>query len=179
MPAWYWMRGGAIGLRRLLIVALRRVSPFFCCRLPRPARGFWSVPCHWAVIGRHVGGPSQDFGEVLEQFRPRLQLGFQASRQIRDTVGSGKAAAAASSTINRAVIPPERLQRRRGGVTVRRGTTICSTGDRASVPTAAPPAGTVISCRSPPRPLGPAHSECPRGESANRPVYNLGGGQGT
>jgi hypothetical protein len=45
------------------------------------------------VIGRHVAGPSEDFGEVVEQFRTRLQLRFQASRQIRDTVGSGKAGA--------------------------------------------------------------------------------------
>ena len=43
------------------------------------------------MIGRSVAGPSEDFGEVVEQFRPRLQLRFQASRQIRDTVGSGKA----------------------------------------------------------------------------------------
>ena len=41
------------------------------------------------MIGRSVGDPSEDFGEVVEQFRPRLQLRFQASRQIRDTVGSG------------------------------------------------------------------------------------------
>jgi hypothetical protein len=68
------------------------VSAFaFCFRLPRPALGFWSFPVYWAVFGRSVGGPTEDFGEVLEQFRPRLQLRFQASRQIRDTVGSAKA----------------------------------------------------------------------------------------
>ena len=72
-------------------MSLRGVSLVFCFRLPRPAPGFWRFPRYGAVIGRSVAGPSEDFGEVLEQFRPRLQLRFQASRQIRDAVGSGKA----------------------------------------------------------------------------------------
>ena len=45
------------------------------------AAGFWSFPRHWAVIGRSVGGPSEDFGEVVEQFRPRLQLASR--RRVR------------------------------------------------------------------------------------------------
>ena len=82
-----------------LFLALRGVSPWrlalsalvFCFRLPGPALGFWSFPLYWAVIGRSVAGPSDDFGEVIPQFRPRLQLRFQASRRIPDTVGPGKA----------------------------------------------------------------------------------------
>ena len=46
---------------------------------------------HWAVIWLGTSlARREDFGEVVEQFRPRLQSRFQASRQIRDTVGSGK-----------------------------------------------------------------------------------------
>ena len=53
--------------------------------------GLWSFPRDWAVIGRSVGGMSENFGEVVEQFRPGFPLHFQASSQIRDAVGSGKA----------------------------------------------------------------------------------------
>jgi hypothetical protein len=43
------------------------------------------------MIGRHAGGPSEDFGEIIKQFRLRLQLRLEATREVRDTTGSGKA----------------------------------------------------------------------------------------
>jgi hypothetical protein len=44
-----------------------------------------------ALIGRHAGGPSEDCGEIIKQFRLRLQLRLEATREVRDTIGSGKA----------------------------------------------------------------------------------------
>ena len=99
----------AVSARRFAVSALGalRCQPLFVVfDCPGRALGFWSFPRYWVVLGRSVAGPSEDFGDVLEQFRPRLQWRFQASRQIRDTIGSGKACTRASSTINRAVIPP-------------------------------------------------------------------------
>ena len=43
------------------------------------------------MIGRHAGGLSEDFGEIVKQFRLRLQLRLEATREVRDTIGSGKA----------------------------------------------------------------------------------------
>jgi hypothetical protein len=68
------------------------VSAFVVCfRLPLPALGFWGFLRYWVVVGGRLGGSSEDFGEIVEQFRLELQLCFEATRQIRDTVGSGKA----------------------------------------------------------------------------------------
>ena len=44
-----------------------------------------------ATIGLLAGGPLEDFGEVVEQFWLGCQSRLEAPRQIRDTVGSGKA----------------------------------------------------------------------------------------
>jgi hypothetical protein len=43
------------------------------------------------MIGRHAGGPSEDFGEIAELFRLRLQLRLETTREVRHTIGSGKA----------------------------------------------------------------------------------------
>ena len=37
------------------------------------------------MIGRHAGGPSEDFGEIIKQFRLRLQLRLEATREVRGT----------------------------------------------------------------------------------------------
>ena len=42
------------------------------------------------MIGLLAGGPSEDFGEIVKPFRLRLQLRFEATREVRDTIGSGK-----------------------------------------------------------------------------------------
>jgi hypothetical protein len=52
--------------------------------------GFWSFHDS-AMIGRHAGGPSDDFGKIVKQFRLRLQLRLEATREVRDVIGSGKA----------------------------------------------------------------------------------------
>jgi hypothetical protein len=43
------------------------------------------------MIGRHAGGPSEDFAEIVKRFRLRLQWRLEATREIRDAIGSGKA----------------------------------------------------------------------------------------
>ena len=75
-------------------VSLRRfaVSDFvFCFRLPRQTLGILEFPRCLATIGHHGGGPSEDFLDIVEQFRLRLQLRLEATREVRNTVGSGKA----------------------------------------------------------------------------------------
>jgi hypothetical protein len=62
----------------------------FCLRPALPARGFWSFH-EPAMIGRHAGGPSEDLGEIVKQFRLLLQLRLEATREVRDTIVSGKA----------------------------------------------------------------------------------------
>ena len=71
--------------------ALRDVRLCFCFRVPQSALGVWSFQRCPATIGHHGGGPSEDFLEIVEQFRLRLQWRLEATREVRDTVGSGKA----------------------------------------------------------------------------------------
>jgi hypothetical protein len=66
------------------------VPLFFFWRPALPVRGFWSFHDP-ALIGRHAGGTSEDFREIVKPFRLRLQLRFEATREVRYTIGAGKA----------------------------------------------------------------------------------------
>src|ERR1700733_1977556 len=84
-------RHAACGPALLFLHGRFAMSAFvFCLQPALSARGFWSF-YDPAMIGRHARGPSEDFGEVVKQFRLRLQLRLEATRKVRDTIGSGKA----------------------------------------------------------------------------------------
>jgi hypothetical protein len=68
------------------------VSEFvFCFRLARPALGFGSLPRDLPTIGNQDGSPSEDFLDIVEKLRLRLQPRLETTREVRDTVGSRKA----------------------------------------------------------------------------------------
>jgi hypothetical protein len=74
---------------RPLTTKSRGSACVFCLRPALATRRFWSFHDP-AVIGRHAGGPSEDFGEIVKPFRLGLQSRLKATREVRDTIGSGK-----------------------------------------------------------------------------------------